>query len=916
MDLWPVSNHGTQDKPNKQKAIITRGEEGDTDSFVTRGPVLSPGNGAATAAILRPYESIRPSTKKRMEWKFIAEKNVSLRVLPPRTLFPERRVNPRNVTQLSNHRRAEEGARFLRQRYPDIDIPFEIIKEYMDDDHAYQARYKSQPNEGNRLAFVHSHNAPRDRQIAFVFPVPGQNNQLNVSSSSWSRSRGAMLNIAPSPVATFDTPILQVASSTYNHREEVSAQDLPTFSVRTMSFCALFSVNFSPLRSIHSQPSINQVFLCKYAETGAISHISTSPFTPSRVLLVNATGAVTLMQADNTNAELVDLDSTSNEESSWRVCWGNEENIALRASSNRLDLLDIRGGPATRGLNLAGKEKFAGLEARPSNLSVNLHLVTVATNKRVIWLDDRYLTTPLLSWEHNRADDLTLATSTYTLGQKPITCLTSQNNGLVTMYDTSVSSGRIYSNGIPQAFQFAAQHRKYLGHAFYQHPASEAQGANLVAISENGGIFATEIIADAGTQTRSEIATGSTHQWPIISHWNSHDLAAQMSPDIPEALSLRESFEVDFHRVYQELRQRLFSKFTADEDVDQIRDILETMPRVWDEFDQPLETVMTMQDVALRASSEPGHVARADFLTSTPINSQRAKAAFQDGHLAISGEVGKGSAWSYDISRCINLIHKVEPRATEEETHFVTYDRKQHDMATLLNIDLSLGNDIYAAVPFRQLQKAQRSATIDDEVLRRAAQSMSISNTQKSDPPPLFFSFLNPRPQTSPLEGKESDQLLDDPMKEIEDASTGIRHLLSDWELGSDPTQFQYVNPYPDIEVSGVTTAPRKDIPREPILRPSPQIQLEHSSMPPKIGLAQNVASMAILQRSHVSPETMARASTPIRIATQIQPSRVDLATRSQDPDFLGTSTQILPGKHGGRSKGGSKKTKKRMGGF
>jgi len=54
-----------------------------------------------------------------------------------------------------------------------------MIKEYIEDDHAYQSRLKALPSMGNRLAMVHSHHAPKDRQIAFAFPMGPLGNQLS-----------------------------------------------------------------------------------------------------------------------------------------------------------------------------------------------------------------------------------------------------------------------------------------------------------------------------------------------------------------------------------------------------------------------------------------------------------------------------------------------------------------------------------------------------------------------------------------------------------------------------------------------------------------------------------------------------------------------------------------------------------------
>jgi hypothetical protein len=38
----------------------------------------------------------------------------------------------------------------------------------------------------------------------------------------------------------------------------------------------------------------------------------------------------------------IPLDAPAKVDSFWRVCWANEENTVLRASSDQLELLDLR----------------------------------------------------------------------------------------------------------------------------------------------------------------------------------------------------------------------------------------------------------------------------------------------------------------------------------------------------------------------------------------------------------------------------------------------------------------------------------------------------------------------------------------------------------------------------------------------
>jgi hypothetical protein len=67
-------------------------------------------------------------------------------------------------------------------------------------------------------------------------------------------------------------------------------------------------------------------------------------------------------------------------------------------------------------MELTPKERITALEAKSSDGNIDSHLITITTDKRIIWLDDRYLATPLISWEHNRAGDITLKATSCSMG--------------------------------------------------------------------------------------------------------------------------------------------------------------------------------------------------------------------------------------------------------------------------------------------------------------------------------------------------------------------------------------------------------------------------------------------------------------------------------------------------------------------
>jgi hypothetical protein len=247
----------------------------------------------------------------------------------------------------------------------------------------------------------------------------------------------------------------------------------------------------------------------------------------------------------------------------------------------------------------------------------------------------------------------------------------------------------------------------------------------------------------------------------------------------------------------------------------------------------------------------------------------------------------------------------------------VTYDGSQHDMRCLLDIDLALFNDVCSFTPFSNSRKTTRSIQSEEDTLRQATQSLSITRIQDSPPPPLAFSFLKPRPrQVEPLDDPSTSQFITDPVGDIRDVSRGTLLLLSEWEVGTTPEILGHVNPLPHLLSQGGKDRSQETRVHDYRRDYSPvQTQTQLFSEPPKIGLVPSAPSIQTSRAVNLNSTSLTQV-TSSAVETQPIPSRVDLTTRSQDPDFLGISTQILPGKHGGRSKGGFKKPKKRMGGF
>ena len=110
----------------------------------------------------------------------------------------------------------------------------------------------------------------------------------------------------------------------------------------------------------------------------------------------------------------------------------------------------------------------------------------------------------------------------------------------------------MHSNGVPQVLDCGPGIRKRVGQTFYRHPASECEDINFVELSTGGGLFSTRISLDNATEV--DDAAQSIHQGAMVSQWTQQAQSretSQVSIGDSGASASRQSFEVDFSRVYQ-----------------------------------------------------------------------------------------------------------------------------------------------------------------------------------------------------------------------------------------------------------------------------------------------------------------------------------------------------------------------------
>jgi len=115
----------------------------------------------------------------------------------------------------------------------------------------------------------------------------------------------------------------------------------------------------------------------------------------------------------------------------------------------------------------------------------------------------------------------------------------------------------MHSNGVPQVLDCSPGSRKRIGQTFYRHPASECEDINFVELSTGGGLFSTHISSldnAEGLSTEVDDVAQSVHRGAMVSQL-AQDVqsgeASQVSMGDSGASASRQSFEVDFSRVYQ-----------------------------------------------------------------------------------------------------------------------------------------------------------------------------------------------------------------------------------------------------------------------------------------------------------------------------------------------------------------------------
>ncbi|KAJ7638505.1 hypothetical protein FB45DRAFT_826943 [Roridomyces roridus] len=816
-------------------------------------PVLD--YGTVTAATLLS------DAEGRLEWTSVSQKPshdaAFLKAGKSVTVFPATRPAPSKVPQMTIHQRAEQGAHFLRTFAPDIDIAAELMRKELTDDAKIVQEYETfDPYVGNQLETVACSDSTH-----LVFPMGELNRDLNLSPLITSPDGEATLRPCAQSIHTFDTPIRQITASQFS--EEKGSY----LAIRTFGPTSLLE-----LKTVGSTPRITELASVSSTDTGGKQVVDVK-IAPLEAILVNQDGAVYKCNLAEGKTILVRQgEATEDSDSFWRLESAEHSDSCMLMSKSGIKELDFRAVDSSLALYTAiSNDILTSVEDYRAD-----EMIRVCTTSQVVWLDRRNAARPLLAFKHGRVFDRTLQTRTIRFGNGHLTMLSSRKNGLLTVYDVShAQTGMAFAQTHPYCLRTPVGGELQTGRNFFRHPLAQPNApVTLFSLSELGSIRASQLSwGNAGEPTFN---------------WSEdvgrlHDQSAQLKEDFG-SFGEAEPKTVDMSSVYAQISQtyREESDLDAAAAAESLYDLVEKAPSYWQDLNDPVEHMLTSYDVLFRSGDEPSPSRRADFLTESVFNSKRGYRALLQGRVS-SESLAKDAQWNHSIS---DVLHHFDPdmsldarQLSESLRRFdlqPTADRspqslrRESEAREQLVLDLTLAQHVYSSRPFAK-----------GDSLESMTQTLSLDG----EPPPMSFGYLHPIPK----EENEADEGDKEEMIPL-----SVRLLLKDWDIGTKPKDFAYIDPYSDQPQEP------EPIPRPPAPEERPAVQKPHIivQQPPPIVSTQPTRSW---MSQDIHP-----ASQPTVISTE-------LGGASQD---MMASTQILPGAFGGRPVAKKKVAKKRLGGF
>ncbi|KAF5358459.1 hypothetical protein D9756_001485 [Leucocoprinus leucothites] len=917
MQTWP-SHHRP---PN---LLAKAGKK--NNKFVGRNyPVLD--HGAVEAATLVQRSG-------RFEWEpLVSARPAASRFRVSRTLsiFPITKSPPLPEPTTTINQGADQGAHFLRTKYPEVDISSDVIRDQITEDTLQATELaKFDPFEGNVLDIVVGYNKAKQ----LVFSTGELSAELNLTPITEDANGRATIKPTTIPVRTFSTPIQQIVSSPYPITNEPTRKDV-LIGVRTFGATSLLKLD----PTATSLGGVRDLTYFTSYDVGGASIVDVKvscDATPFEALLATKKGGVYGCSLTGGQKTMVKLYSGPDPEPVspfWRIGRGARHTECMVLSGKALDCLDFRSN-AVSTLYIEPSTDF--LTSNEDYAQDGL--IRLCSTSQVIWLDPRYAGKPLLSYKHHRQFDRTLQTSTFFIDGAPTTLFSSKRNGMLTFYNVSRHDDKLIRvNDSPYGLFPSASYRRFTGQAVLQH---ENRAISFFRADEQAGVDCVEL--HIALDDDQELTTPVT----IEESDAIKDLrrkAQNMKTDL-DIFGDQEKVVADLFpaydrvfRVYAEEQEKV-----EEEQAEEFYDVMDRLPTFWQTCDTPSEHMLTSYDIAFRSHEDPSKSSRSDFTTGSLINSARGFRAVAQDRFP-TDKLQESVPWHYNIA---DIQHRIDPSldlstgarglAESLRSYDLIWDddrtalslRRENNAREQLAVDLTLSKDVYSPSPF----VGPREVGNDLETMTEA---LSLGGNSIEEPPEVEFGYLTPVIKEKVRYKK--DYYDRDHEEEVEEDSTGkvtlpmgVRLLLKDWEVGSKAKDYIFQDPYDTTGGSGLQRAVHSMSQRDRQVNMMPSMsQVMSSQRPPTIMPSQALASglgstsqpitkqpLAITQMPSLRPTGMF-GSQPRQLGPPMAKSQTSQDNFSQQTEQYMASTQVLPGPHGGRpSRPKKKPTKKRLGGF
>lgn len=310
--------------------------------------------------------------------------------------------------------------------------------------------------------------------------------------------------------------------------------------------------------------------------------------------------------------------------------------------------------------------------------------------------------------------------------------------------------------------------------------------------------------------------------------------------------------------------------------------------------------------MAFQSGVEPRNSSRTDFLLGSALNTTQGVAALCNGRIPFSSLVAT-SQWHTDLavlpSHMIPDVTKSTHKLVRElNADATTKANSPHGVRRViitpqnLAVDLALSRHVYTSHSFANGTSGGHKQDCSDEQLAMATKEMSLSIPE---PSPVQFGFLRPLKKTH---YKDEEKMHGEDV--ALNLSLGVRSLLSEWKTGTNPLKYIYKDHYND-DVSSIPTAEENN------RRNRRSLVSQLPSIPPIITASRPPLPL------HSRSAGYTAMGVPRFAASQGD----FLENQLSSQEFLGPSTQPLPGPFGGGNKTSAaarknKVEKKRMGGF